>query len=184
MPRCGWIALGLALLTAFPGCGRRDEPAAENSASGTDETRAPDEGMQGEPVAELADSAEAESVLVEGPPLFGYLKQFVGSSPVEAGLWKTQPLAPILYKVLGPRLEVLLRNMQETSPIREENGIIYLTGNKKYAADKAALVVDTRTDALYVWLLVAGRAEEYQWGDSVVLPKPVLELVERSDVTP
>lgn len=183
MLRCAWVVLGLALFLALPGCSRRDEPGVENSAPATDEAQTPAPGV-GEPVAETADSAGVDSIPVDGEPLFAYLQQFVGSTPVEVGLWRTQPLAPILYKVLGPRLEAFILNMQETGPIRGENGIVYVTGNKKFAADKAALVVDTRTDALYVWLLVAGRAEEYQWGDSVVLPKPVLELVERSEATP
>jgi len=182
--RCAWIALGLALLAAFPGCSRRDEPGAENSVPALDEVRRPDEGIPNDAVVGMGDTAELDTVPVDGPPLFAYLRELVGSTPLEIGLWQTQPLAPVLYKVLGPRLETLILNMQESSPIREENGIVYVTGNKKFAADKAALVVDTRTDALYVWLLVGGRAEEYQWGDSVALPKPVLELVERSEATP
>jgi hypothetical protein len=190
--RIVWVPVVIGIWSALSGCSKRPEPANEKHAQ-----RERVSNTAGEEAGPLAvDSTRMGSMAAEetsktavevrgGTPVLSYVSTFVGSTPVETSLWQSNPLASYLYQTLGPRHETLLINMQETGPIQEENGVVYVLGKKKYSEDRAAVAIDTATDGIYVWLLVAGKPEEYQWGDEpITLPAAIRKLVDAAGPTP
>lgn len=185
-----WLPVVIAIWSASTGCRRDQEPAAaggKRTASSTTQESTPSNAADSTDLRTpaLGEDAGRWVPVGEGLPVLSYVSTFVGRTPVETGLWQSKPLAPFLFKVLGPRYETLLINMQEAEPIREENGVVYVLGHKKYSEDRAALAIDTATDGIFVWLLVAGKPEEHRWGDAAItLPTAVRNLVDEYGPTP
>ena len=94
----------------------------------------------------------------EFPSPLAPLREWVGRYPREVDLWSREPLAGRLHALLGERFPVLVENTGVQSPLLEEDGILYVTGNKPHGggSDAAAVVIDLRRDAIWVWLLVDG----------------------------
>lgn len=126
-------------------------------------------------------SVPAESFSSELEPL----RALAGRYPRELELWNREPLAGRLRALLGPRLEDLVRNTEVQGPLLEEQGVLYVTGNKQHSggSDAAALVVDLRRDALWVWLLVAGTSQVFLDRDvDIELPADVRIVIENADL--
>ncbi len=113
------------------------------------------------------------------------LRPLVGRYPRDIDLWNREPLAARLHALLAARFEDLLRNTEVQGPLLEEQGILYVTGNQQYSggSDAAALVVDLRRDALWVWLLVDGESQVFLERDvDIELPADVRIVIENADL--
>src|SRR5690606_30653114 len=95
------------------------------------------------------------------PSPLASLRELVGRHPHDVALWEREPLAGRLRALLGERLPTFIANTEVQSPLLEEDGILYVTGNRPHRGglDAAALVIDLRRDAVWVWLLVDGESE-------------------------
>jgi hypothetical protein len=140
------IFLALALILPLAACGGGDkaEVADEGSAAPAVETAA---------VTELS-----------------YLKDHVGQYPGDAGLWATEPLATRLQTLLGDQYDVFVEHMADVGPIAEEEGMVYVMGNKQGRAgtDSAVLVADVANDNIKVWVLKDGNVQEFVEKDMFV----------------
>lgn len=119
------------------------------------------------------------------PSELAALRPLAGQYPRDIDLWSRDPLAARLHALLGPQLADFLRNMEVQSPLLEEHGQLYATGNKQHSggSDAAALVADLRRDALWIWLLVDGEAFVFLDRDvEVELPADVRIVLENADM--
>lgn len=115
------------------------------------------------------------------------LRALVGQYPRDVDLWSREPLAGRLHALLGERFAAFVTNTEVQSPLLEEDGILYVTGNKQHSGgtDAAALVVDLRRDAVWVWLLVGGESEALLDRDvEVELPADVRIVLENAEPAP
>lgn len=102
---------------------------------------------------------------------------FVGENPSDADLWNqpflAQRLPPLLW---GGLYEAFTERMQTVSPVQEENGIYYVTGNMDNAGgtDAAILVADPEHNVLKAWV--------WQDGDLTERAEAPLDLDLPSDV--
>jgi hypothetical protein len=160
--------LALVALTALA-CGGEEEPGAAISP------------------APAPAAAPAAPTLVTPPESYpselAALRPLVGRYPREIDLWNREPLAGRLRALLGEKLETFARNTEVQGPLLEEQGILYVTGNRQHSggSDAAALVVDLRRDAVWVWLLVGGESEAFLDRDvEVELPADVRIVLENA----
>jgi hypothetical protein len=147
-----------------------------------------------EPAAPTAVTREAAPEVPPSPPPQGEpanglaaLRPLVGRYPHEVELWDREPLAERLRALLGERTETLLANMDVTGPLSEENGVLYVTGNKAHqgGTDAAAVVIDPRQDLIWVWLLVAGEPVALAERDAeIALPEDVRVTIENAEGAP
>jgi hypothetical protein len=168
--------IGIAFVLLPCACGGREEapPAAPP--------------LQPVAEAEAPAAAPAEPASAGAPPAaegLAALRPLAGRYPHEVDLWQREPLAGRLRALLGEeRFAVLLGNLEVTGPLGEEDGVLYVTGNKAHqgGVDAAAVVIDPRQDVIWVWMLVAGRPEAVAERDvELVVPEDVritLENVE------
>ena len=94
------------------------------------------------------------------------LKSQVGRMPEEGGdFLRTGRLAQRLRELLGEdNYLILLHNLRNSAPLRQEGDLLYLTGHRHPAggAEAAAVVVHTSADAVRVWLSTGGEEWEVQ----------------------
>jgi hypothetical protein len=112
-----------------------------------------------------------------GAPLepLSSLSGSVGQYPYDADNYLEQGvLAARLRALLGERYPVLLANMRTVSPLTEAHGLWFITGNRPHegGVEAAAVVIDPRQNALRVWLLNAGQAEEFIDPRTAQIPWP------------
>ena len=104
------------------------------------------------------------------------LRPSLGQYPHEGGDYLRQgALAQRLRALLGPeRYAVLLANLQVSGPLSAEGELWFITGNRQHqgGAEQAAVVIDPARDALRVWLLHAGRAQEFTDPPDAHIPWP------------
>jgi len=115
------------------------------------------------------------------------LRELVGQYPRDVDLWNREPLAGRLRALLGERFATFVENTGVQSPLLEDDGILYVTGNKQHSGgtDAAALVADLRRDAVWVWLLVGGESEAFLDRDvEVELPADVRIVLENAEPSP
>lgn len=115
------------------------------------------------------------------------LRDLVGQYPRDLDLWNREPLAGRLRALLGDRLATFVTNTEVQGPLLEEDGILYVTGNKQHSGgtDAAAVVIDLRRDAVWVWLLVGGESEALLDRDvEVELPADVRIVLENAEPAP
>lgn len=144
------------------------------------------------PGGESAPPAPAEAPPVVTPPAayrspLAELRADVGRYPRDVDLFGREPLAGRLHALLGERFPVFVENLGVQSPLLEEDGILYVTGNRPHGggSDAAALVIDLRRDAVWVWLLVAGESEALLDRDvEVELPADVRIVLENAELAP
>lgn len=121
------------------------------------------------------------------PSPLASLRELVGRYPHDVGLWEREPLASRLRALLGERMPTFVANTEVQSPLLEEDGILYVTGNRPHRGgiDAAALVIDLRRDAVWVWLLVDGESEALLDRDvPVELPVDVRLVLENAEPAP
>lgn len=139
------------------------------------------------PPAETPPAPPVVTPPADYPSPLAVLRADVGRYPRDLDLFAREPLAGRLQALLGERLPVLVENLGVQSPLLEEDGILYVTGNKPHGGgtDAAALVIDLRRDAVWVWLLVAGESEALLDRDvEVELPADVRIVLENAEPAP
>lgn len=157
MSRTMWI---LVFALALSGC--KDE-TPQNAAAGADSSSA---------------SVETDKHAAQG---LASLSQYLGKYPKDrVNFLEQEPLSSRLRALVGERYADLQSNLGTVGPLREEDGAMYLLGNKPHEGGRnaAAIVIDPRQDALYVWLLVDGLATEFRERDmSIPMPKDVQKAI-------
>jgi hypothetical protein len=168
-----WLGVVLLLL---PGCGpsgSRQPESEQAPAAAPAPASAP--AAPASPAPARSDAAAAPPS-AEAPAAGGLagLRVYLDRYPRDVDLWSREPLAHRLHALLGPRFDAFVTNTQVQGPLKEEEGVFYVTGNKQYSGgtDAAALVIDPGDDVLWVWLMVDGRTEILQERDGVVVPLP------------
>jgi len=134
--------------------------------------------------AETPPSPEVVTPPAGYPSSLASLRELVGRYPRDVDLWSREPLAGRLHALLGERFATFVANTEVQSPLLEEDGILYVTGNKQHSGgtDAAALVADLRRDAVWVWLLVGGESEALLDRDvEVELPADVRIVLENAE---
>lgn len=119
------------------------------------------------------------------PSELAVLRPLVGQYPRDIDLWSREPLAARMNALLGPQADDFRRNMEVQSPLLEEQGLLYATGNKQHSggSDAAALVADLRRDLLWIWLLVGGETFVFVDRDvEIELPADVRIVLENADM--
>jgi len=164
MPECRALAAALVLLALA--CGPAGEEAPPAAPPATPAVVTPPTGY---------------------PSALAPLRELVNRYPADVDLWNREPLAGRLRALLGARFEAFVANTAVQSPLLEEDGILYVTGNKPHrgGTDAAALVMDLRRDVIWVWLLEGGDSEAFLERDvEVELPADVRIVLENAEPAP
>lgn len=111
------------------------------------------------------------------------LQTQVGNYPIGgADFLRAGPLAERLRGLLGPtNYNVLLENLQVSSPLRQDGPMLYITGNRQHegGTEAAAVVVHPATDTVRVWLLTDGEEWDVQdQGTPKILPSDVARMMQ------
>ncbi|WCM86902.1 hypothetical protein [Acidovorax sp. NCPPB 3576] len=95
---------------------------------------------------------------------------------------RTGPMAVRIKELLGPvNAPELLKNMAVSTPLRQEGGLLYITGRRSQQPDAqaAAVVVDPSRDAMRVWLQTGDEEWDVQdAGAPIPLPADVRKVLE------
>jgi len=112
---------------------------------------------------------------VDASPL-GELKQYVGTYPSDSNMSFLEQgvLAERLKRMLGKDYSTLLNNLRTVSPLTEDAGRWFITGNRPHEGGKemAAVVVDAAKNAVRVWMLHEGKVREYVDPSTANIPWP------------
>lgn len=109
------------------------------------------------------------------PESLASLRDAVGSYPYDETNYLEQGvLAARLRALLGERYPRLLSNLRTVSPLTEADGLWFITGNRPHegGVEAAAVVIDPRQNALRVWLLNAGKVQEFIDPPAAQIPWP------------
>jgi hypothetical protein len=145
------LHLALALAATLAACGRKEEPVEANAAATVEAAPSPP-------------GAAAD---------WSSLGALVGKLPVDSGLFDTSAAAGEFHSLLGLKLGTLKTNLQTSSPLREEGGVIFSSGNKAHEGgmNQAYVIVDPARQAVEVGLWENGRLAVYRTAGAD-LPKP------------
>ncbi|GKT25903.1 hypothetical protein [Acidovorax sp. SUPP3334] len=107
----------------------------------------------------------------------------VGRKPSEGtDFLRTGPMGVRVKELLGPvNHPEFLQNMAIATPLRQEGGLLYITGRSSQQPDarSAAVVVDPSRDAMRVWLQTGDAEWDVQdAGAPVPLPADVRKVLE------
>lgn len=136
----------------------------------------------GDDAAMVAASAEKAQTLpsnaapdTSASPL-AELKQYVGTYPSDSNVSFLEQgvLADRLKLMLGKEYSTLLSNLRTVSPLTEDAGRWFITGNRPHegGTEAAAVVVDAGKNAVRVWMLHEGKVSEYQDPNHITVPWP------------
>ena len=111
--------------------------------------------------------AEATSSLAD-------LRRHLGQYPRDIKLWSHPLLADRIRALLGDRHAAFLENIRVQGPLTEENGLLFVTGNKPHqgGVDMAAFIVDPVNDKIQIWLSTGGKAETFSEADPPLADPP------------
>lgn len=106
----------------------------------------------------------------------GELRSHLGTYPSDSNVSFLEQgvLAERLKRLLGKEYATLLTNMRTVSPLTEDAGLWFITGNRPHEGGKeaAAIVVDAAQNAIRVWMLHEGKVSQYQDPIHVTIPWP------------
>jgi hypothetical protein len=106
----------------------------------------------------------------------GALKPYVGTYPSDSNVSFLEQgvLAQRLKQLLGKDYGTLLANLRTVSPLTEDAGRWFITGNRPHegGTEAAAVVIDPQRNALRVWMLHEGTVTQYQDPVHVDVPWP------------
>ena len=154
------------------------------SASSTSVPASTDGAVQGlgDDAAMVAASAEKAQTLPShaapdaGASPLAELKQYVGTYPSDSNMSFLEQgvLADRLKLMLGKEYSTLLSNLRTVSPLTEDAGRWFITGNRPHegGTEAAAVVVDAGKNAVRVWMLHEGKVSEYQDPNHITVPWP------------
>lgn len=187
-----WLAVAvLAAAAALAAC----EPAppapkagnVSSNASATEPSKLPEpttaavQGLGGDAATVAQSAAKAESLPSHAQPStdaspLGELKQYVGTYPSDSNVSFLEQgvLADRLKHLLGKDYATLLSNLRTVSPLSEDAGRWFITGNRPHegGTEAAAVVVDAAKNAVRVWMLHEGKTTEYQDPRHIDIPWP------------
>lgn len=93
------------------------------------------------------------------------LKPYVGAYPSDSNVSFLEEgvLAERLKRLLGPDYSTLLMNLRTVSPLMDDAGRWFITGNRPHegGVEEAAVVVDSAQNAVRVWMLHGGQVREW-----------------------
>lgn len=114
--------------------------------------------------AAKADSVPSTAAATTDASPLGELKQYVGTYPSDSNVSFLEQgvLADRLKHMLGKDYTTLLNNLRTVSPLTEDAGRWFITGNRPHEGGKemAAVVVDAAKNAVRVWMLHGGKVTE------------------------
>jgi hypothetical protein len=126
--------------------------------------------------AEKAETLPSHAAPAESASPLGELKQYVGTYPSDSNVSFLEQgvLADRLKLMLGKEYSTLLSNLRTVSPLTEEDGRWYITGNRPHegGTEAAAVVVDAAQNAVRVWMLHEGKVSEYRDPSHTSVPWP------------
>jgi uncharacterized membrane protein len=105
------------------------------------------------------------------------LQRWAGSYPTAAMPWEASWLRPRLEALLGAKLKAFQENLQVRTPVMNDGGVFYVTGNKAHQGglDNALFIADPDSDTIEVILVVGGVREDFkEGGRDVALPAEVV----------
>lgn len=109
-------------------------------------------------------------------PSLAQLRLHLGQYPRDTGLWSHPLLAQRLHALLGDKHQAFLENMRVQGPLTEENGLLFVTGNKPHegGVDMAVFLADPANDKLQVWLSTGGTVETFSEADPPLADPPLV----------
>lgn len=110
----------------------------------------------------------------ETAPSLAELRRHLGQYPRDIYLWGHPLLAQRLHALLGDKHQSFLENMRVQGPLTEENGLLFVTGNRPHqgGVDMAAFIADPVNDKIQVWLSTGGKAETFSEADPPLADPP------------
>ncbi|MFN0170396.1 MAG: hypothetical protein ACKV22_28585 [Bryobacteraceae bacterium] len=72
---------------------------------------------------------------------FDVLLSVRGQYPATIGLWSREPLHSYLKDLLGRQYPTFLENIEVASPVTEEHGVLFITGNRLNGGAEAGAVL-------------------------------------------
>lgn len=131
-------------------------------------------------VAQSAEKAEslpshAQPSTAQASPLDA-LKVYVGTYPSDGhvSFLEQGVLADRLKQLLGQDYTTLLANLRTASPLQQDQGRWFITGNRPHEGgmEVAAVVIDAPHNAIRVWMLHEGKVQEWSGPAGVQMPWP------------
>lgn len=126
--------------------------------------------------AEKAQTLPSHAAPDAGASPLAELKQYVGTYPSDSNMSFLEQgvLADRLKLMLGKEYSTLLSNLRTVSPLTEDAGRWFITGNRPHegGTEAAAVVVDAGKNAVRVWMLHEGKVSEYQDPNHITVPWP------------
>ena len=140
--------------------------------------------------AAKADSLPSTAAPTTDASPLGELKQYVGTYPSDSNVSFLEQgvLADRLKHMLGKDYATLLSNLRTVSPLTEDAGRWFITGNRPHEGgnEMAAVVVDAAKNAVRVWMLHEGKVTEYldPLNAHVPWPQDVQTMVDNQQTAP
>lgn len=148
--------LALAATAALAAC----QPAAQEAASPAPAAAAPEAAPQ----TAAPETPAPAPAAVDAAAGLGDLAKFAGTYPHDGVNYLEQgALADRLKSLLGDLYPELLENLRTSGPLTEDAGRWFITGNRPHqgGSEAAAVVADPANNAVRVWLLHKGQAQEF-----------------------
>jgi heat shock protein HslJ len=110
----------------------------------------------------------------ETSPSLAELRRHLGQYPRDINLWSHPLLAQRIHTLLGSRHATFLENIRVQGPLTEENGLLFVTGNKPHqgGVDMAAFIADPVNDKIQIWLSTGGKVENFSEADPPLADPP------------
>lgn len=159
------LALTSLTAAALAAC----KPAPQEAATAAPAAQAP------ATTPEPAPTPVTETPAATQADLATFLAEHNGKYPHDGLNYLEQgPLAEQLKTLLGEHYAALLGNLKTTGPLTQDGTRFFITGNADNAGGShaAAVVADPAQNALRVWLLTAGQAQEFASPEGITLEWP------------
>jgi len=107
-------------------------------------------------------------------PSLAQLRMHLGQYPRDTGLWNHPLLAQRLRVLLGDKHQIFKENMLVQGPLTEENGLLFVTGNRPHEGrvDMAVFLADPVNDKLQIWLSTNGVQEIFSEAEPPLADPP------------
>lgn len=126
--------------------------------------------------AQKADALPSNAQPSSNASPLGELKQYLGTYPSDSNVSFLEQgvLAERLKHLMGKEYTTLLSNLRTVSPLTEDAGRWFITGNRPHegGTEAAAVVVDAAQNAVRVWMLHEGKVSEFQDPSHINVPWP------------
>lgn len=135
------------------------------------------------PVAAPPPQTAPPAAVAPAPQAWGPLDAWVGKYPAESALFEQSPISADLKQLLGDRLAVFQDNMKVSGPLSEENGVLYVSGNKPHegGSEQAYLLIEPATRRLEVGLWQARKLSVLRSNGAIAPPQDVKSMIENSE---